>query len=96
MNIFKNWFRKKHNEKLAYSAIEKYSNLTTASDDRGSRIDSHGVQFTLHKAVGGHIVELRSYDRQTDRSHNALHIIPNEKDFGEALNHIITYEALKR
>jgi hypothetical protein len=95
MNIFKNWFRKQYKKDSGIGLNDAYANLATCTD-RGSRIDSHGVQFTLHKAVGGHVVELRDYDRKTDRSTNSLHIIPNDKDFGEALNHIITYEALKR
>jgi hypothetical protein len=42
------------------------------------------------------VVELRHYDDKTDRIKNSLHIVPHDKDLGEALNHIITYEALKR
>ena len=61
-----------------------------------SELHSRGVTFTLYKANGGHVVELRDYDPQTDRQSNSLHLVPSDKDMGEALNHIITYEALKR
>jgi hypothetical protein len=61
-----------------------------------AELHSRGVTFTLYKANGGHVVELRDYDPQTDRHANSLHLVPSDKDMGEALNHIITYEALKR
>jgi hypothetical protein len=61
-----------------------------------NELHSRGVSFTLYKANGGHVVELRDYDPQSDRHVTSLHLVPTEKDMGEALNHIITYEALKR
>ena len=95
MKIIGNWLRRQLESSLRVSVHD--SAISSSQAMTGStRIDSQGVQFTLHKAVGGHVVELRDYDRKTDRSTNSLHIIPNDKDFGEALNHIITYEALKR
>lgn len=68
--------------------------LTISKSD--SELESRGVTFNLYTANGGHVVELRNYDEKTDRFKNSLHLIPHEKDLGEALNHIITYEALKR
>ena len=61
-----------------------------------TELESRGVSFNLYSANGGHVVELRHYDEKSDRMKNALHIVPHDKDLGEALNHIITYEALKR
>lgn len=61
-----------------------------------SELESRGVNFTLYNANGGHVVELRHYDEKSDRMKNSLHIVPHDKDLGESLNHIITYEALKR
>lgn len=68
--------------------------LVTGSND--GELESRGVSFTLYNANGGHIVELRHYDEKTDRMKNALHIIPADKDLGEQLGQIITFEALKR
>ena len=65
------------------------------SRDSGE-LESRGVSFTLYNANGGHVVELRHYDEKADRMKNSLHIVPHDKDLGESLNHIITYEALKR
>ena len=67
----------------------------STSRDSGE-LESRGVNFTLYNANGGHVVELRSYDEKADRMKNSLHIVPHDKDLGESLNHIITYEALKR
>ena len=64
--------------------------------DSSGELESRGVSFNLYSANGGHVVELRNYDEKADRMKNSLHIIPHEKDLGESLNHIITYEALKR
>lgn len=65
------------------------------SRDSGE-LESRGTCFNLYSANGGHVVELRHYDEKTDRMKNSLHIVPHDKDLGESLNHIITYEALKR
>jgi hypothetical protein len=70
--------------------------LNPSRHDSSGELESRGVSFNLYSANGGHVVELRNYDEKADRMKNSLHIIPHEKDLGEALNHIITYEALKR
>ena len=64
--------------------------------DSSGELESRGVSFNLYSANGGHVVELRNYDEKADRMKNSLHIVPHDKDLGESLNHIITYEALKR
>jgi hypothetical protein len=69
--------------------------ISTRHDSSGE-LESRGTCFNLYSANGGHVVELRHYDEKSDRMKNALHIVPHDKDLGEALNHIITYEALKR
>jgi hypothetical protein len=71
--------------------------LAISSREReSSELESRSTSFNLYSANGGHVVELRHYDEKSDRIKNSLHIVPHEKDLGEALNHIITYEALKR
>ena len=84
--IVRNSTRTRHNS-------IKASKLATSID---AELESRGVSFNLYSANGGHVVELRNYDEKSDRHKNSLHIIPHDKDLGEALNHIITYEALKR
>lgn len=108
MKWFDNWFMSKvrwansvpHEHEIMADIVT--SNRVSAKTQRGliskndSELDSRGVTFNLHSANGGHVVELRNYDERTDRMKNSLHLIPHDKDLGEALNHIITYEALKR
>ena len=59
-------------------------------------LNTRGTQFTLYNANGGSVVELRDYDPVMDRVHNALYVIPSDKDLGQELGHIVTMEALKR
>jgi hypothetical protein len=106
MKWFNKWFANKCRQAWedANQPQEADMNSITSSKMRrglaiattSSELHSRGVTFTLYKANGGHVVELRDYDPQTDRHANSLHLVPSDKDMGEALNHIITYEALKR
>jgi hypothetical protein len=109
MKWFDNWFLKKvhwanntHQEAdkeeinlvMSPNKIAKSQRVLISKSD--SELESRGVTFNLYSANGGHVVELRNYDERTDRFKNSLHLIPHERDLGEAINHIITYEALKR
>ena len=112
MKWFDNWFLKKSRwawgiPQEDYADKEQaVSNLVMSGSNRKNRglltksehneLESRGTAFTLYNANGGHVVELRHYDEKSDRMKNSLHIVPHEKDLGESLNHIITYEALKR
>ena len=81
---------------LVMSGSKKAHRGLAISSRESGELESRGVSFTLYNANGGHVVELRHYDEKSDRMKNSLHIVPHEKDLGESLNHIITYEALKR
>ena len=110
MKWFDNWFLKKVRWAMSkpQEADKEEIGLVmspnrTAKAQRGlassrdsGELESRGVNFTLYNANGGHVVELRHYDEKADRMKNSLHIVPHDKDLGEQLNHIITYEALKR
>jgi hypothetical protein len=108
MKWFDKWFAKKVQwaRNLPDEAHEDSNIIMTGSkrQHRGigihpresTELESRGTSFNLYSANGGHVVELRHYDEKSDRMKNALHIVPHDKDLGEALNHIITYEALKR
>ena len=106
MKWFNKWFANKCRqawEDANQPQETEVNSISSAKMRRGlaistgaTELHSRGVTFTLYKANGGHVVELRDYDPQTDRHANSLHLVPSDKDMGEALNHIITYEALKR
>lgn len=111
MKWFDKWFANKCKQAWENSQDEpeesKYANvglasgrpmprrntLSVKSDDS---LRSQSTNFALYNANGGTVVELRSYNENTDRNTNVLYVIPSDKDLGEELGHIVTMEALKR
>lgn len=67
----------------------------TETIDSTRRIDSNGMNFTVYRANGGHIIETRVYDKKNDRNNNSLHIITDDKELGEEIGRIITFEQLR-
>ena len=64
---------------------------------KGRRLDqSNGMNFTIHSANGGYIMEYNQYDHRTDERNTALHIIPSDQDLGQGIAHIITLEMLRK
>ena len=64
---------------------------------KGRRIDqSNGMNFTIHSANGGYVMEYNKYDHRTDERNTALHIITSDQDLGQGIAHIITLECLRR
>ena len=96
MKWFNKWFAKKCKEALEYSnsiGKEPAAQLNTVSARTG--IDSNGMNFTVFRANGGHVIETRRYDRKRDHSDHSLHIITDDKDLGEEIGRIITFEHLR-
>ena len=96
-----NWLRNKlHNfifpqdtNELVETKTHRRGALTIS---RGSQLDSRGMNFTIHMANGGYILEYSSYNEKTDRHDNALHIITSDQDLGQGIAHIITLEMLRK
>ena len=65
---------------------------------RSSKIgnSANRMNFSVYKASGGHIVEFSTYDENTDRHYESLHIISSEEDFGDALGKLVFMECLKK
>jgi hypothetical protein len=63
---------------------------------RGSQLDSRGMNFTIHMANGGYVLEYSSYNDKTDRHDNTLHIINSDTDLGQGIAHVITLEMLRK
>lgn len=83
-----------------YTKLLESREINTNSISSGRLVPSHqlestGLELVIYRASGGHIVECRVYDRKTDRHDNKLHIITDDKDLGEELGRIITYENLR-
>ena len=95
-----NWLRTKlHNfifpqdtELVSAKPNRKHGLVTT----RGSQLDSRGMNFTIHMANGGYVLEYSTYNEKTDRHDNALHIINSDTDLGQGIAHIITLEMLRK
>jgi len=63
----------------------------------GRKIDqSNGMNFTIHSANGGYVMEYNKYDPRTDERNTALHIITSDQDLGQGISHIITLEMLRK
>jgi len=55
-----------------------------------------GMNFTVHKASGGHIVKFQVYNERTDNHEESLHIINDTEDFSESLGKIVFMECLRK
>lgn len=88
----RNWLNSVDDEECIQTSSGRLSRTIT----NGAFIDNHGINFTLHRGNGGHALELKEYDSKSDRNHTVLHIIPSDRDLGQAIAHIITFESLKK
>lgn len=69
--------------------------ISTSTRDSVGEIGKQGMNFTIHPAAGGYILEYRTYDRKNDRNDNKLHIINQDQDLGESIGKIVTMEILR-
>ena len=99
MKWFDKWFAKKcveaWNNRQDSEAVPMPTTKAGLVRGGGPSIDSQGMNFTVYRASGGHIIETRTYDRHKDRNNHGLHIITDDKDLGDEIGKIITYENLK-
>jgi hypothetical protein len=73
------------------------NSITLVDNDtvRSSSIGAQGMNFTIHSADGGYVVEYRSYDSKNDERINNLHIINSGEDMGDRIGQIVTLELLR-
>ena len=94
-----NWFRQKlHNFIFPQDneVVETKTHRGRPLISRGSQLDSRGMNFTIHMANGGYVLEYSTYNEKTDRHDNALHIINSDTDLGQGIAHVITLEMLRK
>ena len=95
-----NWFRQKlHNfifPQDINEVVETKTHRGRALISRGSQLDNRGMNFTIHMANGGYVLEYSSYNDKTDRHDNTLHIINSDTDLGQGIAHVITLEMLRK
>ena len=71
--------------------------LATAGSNLDTlELQSRSTTFKMYQANGGTVIELRHFDEARENWESSLHVIPSGEDMGKAIEHIITYEALKR
>ena len=87
-------------ERLHDVELEPISIKTATVTSRGksANIGNHNTRmnFTLHKANGGFVVEYSHYDERSDRHYESLHLIGSEEEFADSLAKIIFLECLKK
>ena len=95
-----NWLRHKlHNfifPQDSNEVVETKTHRGRALISRGSQLDNRGMNFTIHMANGGYVLEYSSYNDKTDRHDNTLHIINSDTDLGQGIAHVITLEMLRK
>ena len=99
-----NWFKQKviqwvredwNKVRSDNDALPSSKSINTITS--GRRLDqSNGMNFTIHSANGGYVMEYSKYDPRTDERNSALHIITSEQDLGQGISHIITLEMLRK
>lgn len=106
MKWFDKWFYKQAKKAWQYKeqdvqheeakiASSNYHSTATIGV-RGQRLGQNSMDFSVYTANGGYIVEYKSYDPKTDKYDGKLHIIPEDKELGEGISHIVTIEMLRR
>lgn len=97
MKFIRKWFAKQCKQAWEDSRelVECDAPQKMATISGGRSIDSNGMNFTVYRASGGHVIETRKYDRKRDTNDHNLHIITDDKDLGEELGKIITFENLR-
>jgi len=58
-------------------------------------VDVEGLSFNVMPAQGGTVVQIRCYDRKTDRNNHITHVIPDGEDIATAIGHIVSMELLR-
>ena len=96
----KNWLRQKLQNFLYPQdndcVVESKHHTRRSVLVKGSSLHSRGMNFTIHQASGGYVLEYSAYDDKTDRHNHNLHIIPSDQDMGQGIAHIITLEMLRK
>lgn len=75
-----------------------YSSQPVAQDITvGARsVDVEGLSFNVMPATGGTVVQIRQYDRKTDRNNHITHVIPDGEDISERIGQIVSMELLRQ
>jgi len=78
--------------------MHKNAVLASSSMSRNSQIlggDRQQVNFTVHTATGGYVVESSFYDEKHDRHNRNLTIITSQEDFAEELGKAVFMDLIR-
>lgn len=95
MKWFNKWFAKKCQQAWEDARATEPNSPVKMSTVSERGLHTHGMNFTVYRANGGHVIETRTYDRKRDESNMNLHVITDDKDLGEEIGRIITFEHLR-
>lgn len=108
MKWFRNWFDKQVVASWARSSNQKANQpdwssdvsiklpSTLSSSRAVNKLDRDAtMNFRMHKAENGWVVEMHGYDSKTDQHFSRLNLILDGEDFDKALSHVVTMQALR-
>jgi hypothetical protein len=85
------WLKRKIRNWLQQEESVVLEKITASRDS----INQQGMNFSLYKAVGGHILESRTYNSKTDRHEGTLYMIHEDEDFAKQVAQAIMLEQIK-
>jgi hypothetical protein len=80
----------------ALKNMNSIGSVKTSRQQADLNRENKSLNFTLHPAEGGYILELSHYDPNHDRYSQRLHIINDTDDMGDSIGKIVTLELLRR
>lgn len=86
-----NWMKRK----LRTWALRDEQDVPLLTVHAREEIEIEGLRFNVMKATGGLILQLRSYDRKSDRNNYNTYIITDDEPIAERVGQIVALEILK-
>jgi hypothetical protein len=89
MQSFYRWMRR-------YSITKLSANEVVCQTVESLRERGRSINFSIHFAENGYVLETNSYDRKEDEHNRKLYLIQSNDEIGARIEHIITVESLSR
>ena len=91
------WLYRMIKDHREYLNANNVPNIGACAPSDHDHLDSQAMlNFRVHFADGGRVVQMNYYDKRTEQFYNRLYIVTNDKEFGKELDKIITMEGLQR
>jgi hypothetical protein len=88
------WLKRRLRNWLNEEDEIRLQRATVVERDRSAPAQN-GMNFCLYQAVGGHILESRTYNQKTDRTDGTLYMIHDDEDFARQVAQAIMLEQMK-